>query len=79
MLWSLRAWLGRGGAFGYGYAAYKVPDVKVKVEAASQLRDSLEHYTAGPIYPLFLKKLIPIFTTILKGAPVFVSISSEQV
>jgi transformation/transcription domain-associated protein len=54
-------------------------DVKLKVEAASQLRDSLEHYTTGPIYPAFLKKLIPIFITILKGQPVFISTSSEQV
>jgi len=54
-------------------------DVKLKFEAASQLRDSLEHYTTGPIYPAFLKKLIPIFITILKGQPVFISTSSEQV
>jgi hypothetical protein len=54
-------------------------DVKLKVEAASQLRDSLEHYTTGLIYPAFLKKLIPIFITILKGQPVFISTSSEQV
>lgn len=54
-------------------------DVKLKVEAASQLRDSLEHYTTGPIYPAFLKKLIPIFINILKGQPVFISTSSEQV
>jgi hypothetical protein len=54
-------------------------DVKLKVEAASQLRDSLEHYTSGPIYPAFLKKLIPIFINILKGQPVFISTSNEQV
>ena len=54
-------------------------DVKLKVEAASQLRDSLEHYTTGQIYQAFLKKLIPIFVTILKGQPVFISTSSEQV
>lgn len=56
-----------------------IPDVKLKAEAASQLRDSLEHYTTGPIYPAFLKKLIPIFINILKGQPVFISTSSEQV
>jgi hypothetical protein len=54
-------------------------DVKVKVEAATQLRDNLEHYISGPIYPAFLKKLIPIFINCLKGPPVFVSTSAEQV
>ncbi|KAH6666821.1 hypothetical protein B0J14DRAFT_188953 [Halenospora varia] len=53
-------------------------DVKVKVEAATQLRDNLEHYISGPIYPAFLKKLIPIFINCLKGPPVFVSTSAEQ-
>ena len=54
-------------------------DVKLKVEAATQLRDNLEHYITGPIYPAFLKKLIPIFINCLKGPPVFISTSSEQV
>ena len=56
-----------------------VTDAKVKVEAATQLRDNLEHYITGPIYPAFLKKLIPIFINCLKGPPVFVSTSVEQV
>jgi hypothetical protein len=56
-----------------------VIDVKVKVEAATQLRDNLEHYISGPIYPSFLKKLIPIFLNCLKGPPVFISTSAEQV
>jgi hypothetical protein len=54
-------------------------DVKIKVEAASQLRDNLEHYISGPIYPAFLKKLVPIFVQCLKGPPVFISTSAEQV
>jgi transformation/transcription domain-associated protein len=54
-------------------------DVKLKVDAASQLRDQLEHYTTGNIYPAFLKKIIPILVTILKGQPVFISTSGEQV
>ncbi|XMA09626.1 hypothetical protein WAI453_002417 [Rhynchosporium graminicola] len=54
-------------------------DVKLKVEAACQLRDSLEHYISGNIYGPFLKKLVPIFITILKGPPVFISTSNEQV
>lgn len=54
-------------------------DVKTKVEAASQLRDNLEHYISGQIYPAFLKRVVPIFVTLLKGPPVFVSTSPEQV
>jgi hypothetical protein len=54
-------------------------DVKVRVEAAAQLRDNLEHYITGPIYSPFLKKLIPIFKNILNGPPVFISTSAEQV
>ncbi|KAH8758668.1 hypothetical protein BGZ57DRAFT_622732 [Hyaloscypha finlandica] len=53
-------------------------DVKVKVEAATQLRDNLEHYITGTIYPGFLKKLMPIFIACLKGPPVFISTSAEQ-
>jgi len=53
-------------------------DVKLKFEAASQLRDNLEHYSTGPIYMGFLKKLIPVFINILKGPPVFTSTSGEQ-
>lgn len=54
-------------------------DIKLKVDAANSLRDSLEHYTSGQIYPAFLKKLVPIFVSILNGQPVFVSTSGEQV
>jgi hypothetical protein len=54
-------------------------DVKVKAEAAVQLRDNLEHYINGPLYPAFLKKLIPIFLNCLGGPPVFISTSPEQV
>jgi transformation/transcription domain-associated protein len=53
--------------------------VKVKVEAATQLRDNLEHYISGNIYIGFLKKLMPIFITCLNGPPVFISTSAEQV
>lgn len=55
------------------------PDVKVKAEAAAQLRDNLEHYINGPYYAAFLKKLIPIFLNCLHGPPVFISTSPEQV
>ncbi|KUJ06740.1 uncharacterized protein LY89DRAFT_790380 [Mollisia scopiformis] len=53
-------------------------DAKTKGEAAIQLRDNLEHYITGQIYPAFLKRLIPIFINCLKGPPVFVSTSAEQ-
>jgi hypothetical protein len=58
---------------------YHLLDVKVRVEAATQLRDNLEHYVTGPIYPAFLKKLVPIFLNCLKGPTVFISTSPEQV
>ncbi|TQS39408.1 hypothetical protein Golomagni_00069 [Golovinomyces magnicellulatus] len=53
-------------------------DIKSKYEAAVQLRDNLEHYVTGQIYPVFLKKVIPIFITCLSGPPVFTSTSVEQ-
>lgn len=56
-----------------------VADVKTKLESALQLRDNLDHYITGPIYPAFLKKLIPIFINCLKGPPAFISTSAEQV
>ncbi|KAK3900673.1 hypothetical protein C8A05DRAFT_17041 [Staphylotrichum tortipilum] len=43
-------------------------DLRLKVEAASALRDSLDHYTSGAGYPIFLKRLMPIFLNIL-GQP----------
>ncbi|KAF6808402.1 histone acetylase complex subunit [Colletotrichum sojae] len=53
-------------------------DARVKVEAATTLRDSLDHYTNGPIYAPFLKKLVPIFITVLRGPCIFQSNSPEQ-
>ncbi|WDK12319.1 FAT domain-containing protein [Colletotrichum graminicola] len=53
-------------------------DARIKVEAATTLRDSLDHYTAGPIYPPFLKRLVPIFIAILRGPCIFQSNSPEQ-
>lgn len=63
----------------WSYADRVVADIKLKVDAATQLRDSLEHYTASQYYPAFLKKLIPLFITLLKGQPVFISTNPEQV
>ncbi|KAI5461401.1 hypothetical protein BGZ63DRAFT_235141 [Mariannaea sp. PMI_226] len=53
-------------------------DVRQKLEAATTLRDSLDHYTNGPIYAPFLKRLMPIFFTILRGPCIFHSNSNEQ-
>ncbi|ODA79755.1 hypothetical protein RJ55_05349 [Drechmeria coniospora] len=51
---------------------------RLKLEAATTLRDSLDHYTSGPIYTPFLKRLMPIFINILRGPCVFQSNSTEQ-
>ncbi|CAG8961386.1 hypothetical protein HYFRA_00013334 [Hymenoscyphus fraxineus] len=53
-------------------------DVKTRFDAATTLKDNLEHYITPQQYPAFLKKLIPIFINCLKGPPVFVSTSVEQ-
>lgn len=52
---------------------------KQKLDAASSLRDTLDHYTNGPAYPMFLKKTMPPFVNILRGACVFQTTSVEQV
>lgn len=54
------------------------PELRVKVEAATTLRDSLDHYVTGPNYPIFLKKFMPIFINILRGPPVFQTNTPEQ-
>ncbi|KAK2759686.1 histone acetylase complex subunit, partial [Colletotrichum kahawae] len=53
-------------------------DARVKVEAATTLRDSIDHYINGPIYAPFLKKLVPIFINTLRGPCIFQSSSPEQ-
>lgn len=53
-------------------------DTKLKFEAATTLRDSLDHYTTGPIYSPFLKRLMPIFINILRGQCIFQSNNMEQ-
>jgi transformation/transcription domain-associated protein len=53
-------------------------ELRVKVEAATTLRDSLDHYVAGQGYPFFLKRLMPIFINILRGPCVFQTNSPEQ-
>lgn len=49
-----------------------------KLEAAITLRDVLDHYTSGPFYAQFLKKILPSIFAILRGPPSFQSQSPEQ-
>lgn len=51
----------------------------MKVEAATQLRDNLDVFTNPPSYPVFLKRVMPIFISILNGPCIFQSNSNEQV
>ncbi|KAI5862854.1 hypothetical protein GGS23DRAFT_569784, partial [Durotheca rogersii] len=51
---------------------------KYKLDAASSLRDSLEPYTIGTNYAVFLKRLMPVFVAILRGPCIFQSTSPEQ-
>ncbi|KAJ9148385.1 Transcription-associated protein 1 [Pleurostoma richardsiae] len=53
-------------------------EIKLKVDAAVTLRDSLDHYTNGQTYPIFLKRMMPIFINILRGPCIFQSTSNEQ-
>jgi len=53
-------------------------DTKLKLQIATDLRDTIDMYQ-GQEYPKFLAKMIPVFTTILKGPPVFSNSSPEQV
>ncbi|KAM7198003.1 hypothetical protein V8F33_005270 [Rhypophila sp. PSN 637] len=53
-------------------------ELKLKVEAASTLRDTLDPYVAGPVYPQFLKRLMPAFINILRQPCVFQTTIPEQ-
>ncbi|EFE39399.1 hypothetical protein TRV_05919 [Trichophyton verrucosum HKI 0517] len=53
-------------------------ETKLKCAAAVEIRDSLEHLCSGATYPIFLAKLWPAFKKVLKGEPVFISLSFEQ-
>lgn len=55
-------------------------DVKLKLQIAGELRDSIDVFTHVPTeYTKFLQKLMPVFFTILNGQPVFISTSPDQV
>lgn len=56
-----------------------VPESRVKVEAATQLRDNLDVFTNMASYSVFLKKVMPVFVNILNGPCIFQSNSNEQV
>ncbi|KAH9909805.1 FAT domain-containing protein [Xylariomycetidae sp. FL2044] len=51
---------------------------KIKLEAATTLRDSLDLFTNGPNYPFFLKRVVFIFLNILRGKCLFQSTSPDQ-
>ncbi|KAJ5908627.1 PIK-related kinase FATC [Penicillium taxi] len=53
-------------------------DIKIRANVATELRDNIEALCMGTNYPTFLAKLWPVFKTILKGEPVFFSMSYEQ-
>lgn len=57
----------------------ELAESRVKVEAATTLRDNLDVFTSGPSYPVFLKRVMPVFITILNGPCTFQSTSNEQV
>lgn len=54
-------------------------DIKQKLTYATELRDNIDLLCNGPSYAAFLKKLIPVFSKLLEGPPVFISTSWEQV
>jgi transformation/transcription domain-associated protein len=54
-------------------------DAEIRIEAAIQLSNNIEHYVSSPTYAEFLKKFIPIFINCLKSPPVFIDTSPEQV
>ncbi|KAL8689809.1 MAG: hypothetical protein Q9218_004603, partial [Villophora microphyllina] len=53
-------------------------DIKQKLNCATELRDNIDLLCNGPSYGAFLTKLIPVFTKLLEGPPVFISTSWEQ-
>ncbi|KAH8591872.1 hypothetical protein B0O99DRAFT_690168 [Bisporella sp. PMI_857] len=53
-------------------------DAEIRIEAAIQLSNNIEHYVSGPTYAGFLRKLVPIFINCLKGPPLFIPTSLEQ-
>ena len=67
----------------FTYSRGTVPDscaeVQKKYNIATELRDNIDILCNGPTYPIFLKKLIPVFMKLLEGPPVFMSTYMEHV
>ncbi|KAI5799270.1 hypothetical protein DFH27DRAFT_653555 [Peziza echinospora] len=55
-----------------------VIDAKLKLQIATELRDTIDSYQNQQEYPKFLAKMIPVFSQILKQPPVFSSSSPDQ-
>ena len=54
-----------------------VKDARLRIEAATALRDNIEYYTNVQNYPAFLKRVMPAFINILRGPCIFQSNSPE--
>ncbi|KAL6722004.1 transcription-associated protein 1 [Lecanora helva] len=53
-------------------------ELQKKVHLATEMRDNIDVLCTGTAYPIFLKRLIPVFAKILEGPPAFMSTSSEH-
>lgn len=62
-----------------GTAADNCAEVQKKYNIATELRDNIDILCNGPTYPIFLKKLVPVFMKLLEGPPVFMSTYMEHV
>jgi len=60
------------------HAEYRA-DAQKKFHLATELRDNIDLLCTGSSYPIFLKKLIPVFVKMLEGPPAFMSASLEHV
>lgn len=60
-------------------AADNCLEVQKKYNIATELRDNIDILCNGPTYAMFLKRLVPVFTKLLEGPPVFMSTYMEHV
>ena len=60
-------------------AADSCAEVQKKYNIATELRDNIDILCNGPTYPIFLKKLVPVFMKLLEAPPVFMSTYMEHV
>lgn len=68
-----------GNDYGRRTAADTCAEVQKKYNIATELRDNIDILCNGPTYPIFLKKLVPVFMKLLEGPPVFMSTYMEHV